>query len=161
MQHETLQSMNFITQWCCSATCTIPADVRWCVVLILPLSLGTFVTRPQLKWQKMWISHPGALWPCSVTVHLPFLVVLVKPLCVCLWWGWGCCFYAQWIIVQGGMCPFQGKLAMPVVQPPAEPPPSLSLSPPLSEPDAVAHVGLMVQKHPAKICVGMWWRARA
>jgi len=35
--------------------------------------------------------------------------------------GWGCCFYAQWIIVQGGMCPFQGKLTMPVVQLPAEP----------------------------------------
>lgn len=25
----------------------------------------------------------------------------------------------------------------------------------LSEPDAVAHVGLMEQKHPAMICVGM------
>lgn len=71
--------------------------------------------------------------------------------------GRGCCFYAQWIIAQGGMCPFQGKLAMPVVQPPAEP---FSLSS-LSEPDAAAHVGLMVQKRPAKICVGMWCRAKA
>lgn len=36
----------------------------------------------------------------------------------------------------------------------------LSLSS-LSEPDAAAHVGLMVQKRPAKICVGMWCRAKA
>lgn len=76
----------------------------------------------------------------------------------------GCCFYAQWIIAQGGMCPFQGKLAMPVVQLPAEPNPTpLLLSPslPRSEPDAEVHVGLMVQKHLAMISVGMWWMARA
>lgn len=55
--------------------------------------------------------------------------MLVKLLCVSVTRvgrGGGCCFYAQWIIAQGGMCPFQGKLAMPVVQPPAEP---FSLSP--------------------------------
>lgn len=27
----------------------------------------------------------------------------------------GCCFYAQWIIAQGGMWPFQGELTMAVV----------------------------------------------
>lgn len=56
------------------------------------------------------------------------------------------------------MCPFQGKLTMPVVLLPAEPNPTPS-SLPLSEPDA--HVRLMVQKHLAMISVGMWWRARA
>lgn len=80
----------------------------------------------------------------------------------------GCCFHAQWIIAQGGMCPFQGKLTMPVVQLPAEPnptphppPPLLSRSLLLPQPDADAHAERMAQKHLAMIRVGVWWRARA
>lgn len=75
--------------------------------------------------------------------------------CMCVG-GWGSCFYVQWIIVQRGMCPYQGKLTTPAVQLSAgkHPPP------PLSGPDVVAHVGLMVQKQPKLNSVGMWWRNR-
>ncbi len=84
-----------------------------------------FDVNPSAVWRS---EHPGALWLCCVSVHLPFLVLLDKQLCAFVW-GWGCCFYAHWVIAQGGMCPFQGKLTMPVVQPPVEPcSRSLSLS---------------------------------
>lgn len=54
-------------------------------------------------------SHPSIpvhwLWTvCSVTDQLPFLDVLIKPLSASLMMA------VVWIIVQGGMRPFQGRL---------------------------------------------------